>query len=145
MPAPRSGGPADAPTPAGPATAGPATAAAHLDAFATHLRYERALSPHTVRAYLGDVTTLLEHLREGADPEGAGREGAGPESVDSEGVLDLARLDLATLRSWLAAGRTRGASRTTLARRAAAARTFTAWAARTGRAPTDAGARLASP
>jgi integrase/recombinase XerC len=131
---------ADAPRSDAPAPAGPATAAAHLDAFATHLRYERALSPHTVRAYLGDVTTLLGHL---GDPEGADLESADP--ADPAAVLDLARLDLATLRSWLAAGRARGASRTTLARRAAAARTFTAWAARTGRAPTDVGARLASP
>ncbi|HWN27598.1 MAG TPA: tyrosine-type recombinase/integrase [Actinomycetospora sp.] len=130
VPAPR-GRAADAP-------AAQASATAHLDAFATHLRYERALSPHTVRAYLGDVTTLLGHLR---DPEGASTESA----ADPDAVLDLADLDLAVLRSWLAAGLARGASRTTMARRAAAARTFTAWAARTGRAPTDAGARLASP
>jgi integrase/recombinase XerC len=103
---------------------------AHLEAFASHLRYERALSPHTVRAYLGDVGSLLEHLR---DPDDGG--------PDDE----LQRLDLAVLRAWLASGRARGASRTTLARRAAAARTFTAWAARTGRTPTDVGARLASP
>jgi integrase/recombinase XerC len=108
-----------------------AVVTAHLDAFAAHLRYERALSPHTVRAYLGDVTTLLDHLR-------------GPDAP-ADTPVDLADLDLSGLRSWLAAGRAHGASRTTLARRAAAARTFTAWAARTGRAPTDAGARLASP
>ncbi|MFC5140299.1 tyrosine-type recombinase/integrase [Actinomycetospora rhizophila] len=105
--------------------------AAHLAAFAAHLRYERALSPHTVRAYLGDVTSLLAHLR-------------GPDAGE-DAPLDLDALDLAGLRAWLAAVRARGASRTTLARRAAAARTFTAWAARTGRAATDAGARLASP
>src|SRR3954467_7974622 len=103
----------------------------HLEAFAAHLRYERALSPHTVRAYLGDATTLLDHLR-------------GPD-VAAGAPVALAELALAGLRSWLAEGRARGASRTTLARRAAAARTFTAWAARTGRAPTDAGARVASP
>jgi integrase/recombinase XerC len=136
--APRSDAPVAVPAPRGRETAAaPASAAAHLDAFATHLRYERALSPHTVRAYLGDVTTLLRHLR---DPEGAS---AG--SADPDAVLDLADLDLAVLRSWLAAGLARGASRTTMARRAAAARTFTGWAARTGRAPADAGARLASP
>ena len=122
LPEPRVGGSAVEPV---------APAAAHLAAYASHLRYERALSPHTVRAYLGDVTTLLDHLR-------------GPDA-DGDAPLDLADLDLAGLRSWLAACRSRGASRTTLARRAAAARTFTAWAVRTGRAPTDAGARLASP
>lgn len=139
VPGPRVGGSAvEAPAvpaalPAAVPTAGPA--AAHLEAYAAHLRYERALSPHTVRAYLGDVTTLLDHLRVQAH---------GPDAA-ADAPLDLAGLDLPGLRSWLAAGRTRGASRTTLARRAAAARTFTAWAVRTGRAPTDAGARLASP
>ncbi|MDD7931736.1 tyrosine-type recombinase/integrase [Actinomycetospora straminea] len=113
------------------ATAAAATAAAHLAAFASHLRYERALSPHTVRAYVGDVGSLLGHLR-------------GPDLAE-DAPLELDALDLAGLRAWLADERGRGASRTTLARRAAAARTFTAWAARTGRAPTDAGARLASP
>jgi integrase/recombinase XerC len=121
-------------TVAGPAPASRAPIATHLAAFGTHLRYERDLSPHTVRAYLGDVTAVLAHLRGTAD-----------DTTPDAAEVDLAALDLATLRSWLARGRASGASRTTLARRAAAARTFTAWAARTGRAPTDAGARLASP
>lgn len=105
---------------------------AHLDAFVTHLTYERALSSHTVRAYAGDVTSVLTHL--------VGRAGAG-----RAGTADLAGLDLTTLRSWLADGRAHGAGRTTLARRAAAVRNFTAWAVRTGRLATDPGARLASP
>ncbi|WP_420791493.1 tyrosine-type recombinase/integrase [Actinomycetospora chibensis] len=139
VPGPRVGGSAvEASTVrAGVAAAVPAVvpAAAHLEAYEAHLRYERALSPHTVRAYRGDVTTLLDHLRlQVHGPDAAG-----------DTPLDLAGLDLTGLRSWLAAGRSRGASRTTLARRAAAARTFTAWAVRTGRAPSDAGARLASP
>ena len=41
-------------------------------------------------------------------------------------------LDLTMLRGWLAVLRDRGAARTTLARRAAALRTFTAWAHRAG-------------
>jgi integrase/recombinase XerC len=55
------------------------------------------------------------------------------------------RLDLRTLRSWLAKQQTLGRSRTTVARRATAARVFTAWLARTGRSATDAGASLGSP
>ena len=79
-----------------------------LEQFLQHLELERGRSRHTVRAYRGDLTGLLA------------------------GLDDLAQLDLAALRRWLAAGHAAGASRSTLARRAAAARTFTAWARRTG-------------
>ena len=43
------------------ATALPVAHAQALDAFARHLRAERGLSPHTVRAYVGDVASLLDH------------------------------------------------------------------------------------
>jgi len=95
--------------------------AAALDGFVEHLRLERGRSQHTVRAYRGDLVGLLG------------------------GLDDLADLDLAVLRRWLAAGHAAGAGRSTLARRAAAARSFTAWARRTGRIATDPGARLVSP
>jgi integrase/recombinase XerC len=94
--------------------------------YERHLASERDLAPHTVRAYLADVTGLLDH---------AGRMGR----------HDLADLDLRTLRSWLAHQQVTGRSRTTLARRAPAVRVFTAWLARTGRIPTDVGASLRSP
>ncbi|NHC13552.1 tyrosine recombinase XerC [Motilibacter sp. E257] len=96
------------------------------DEFVRHLRAERGSSAHTVRAYASDIGGLLEHARR------MGRD-------------DPAGVDLAVLRSWLALQRSSGRARATLARRAAAARTFTAWAARAGLAPTDAGALLATP
>ena len=49
------------------------------------------------------------------------------------------------LRSWLASQQTLGKARTTMARRATAARVFTGWLLRTGRTETDAGALLGSP
>ncbi len=97
-----------------------------VDGFARYLGSERGRSAHTVRAYVGDVVSLLDH---------AGRMGCtGPD-----------QLDLGVLRSWLARLRTTGAARTSLARRAAAARTFTAWAHRDGLLDRDVGAQLASP
>jgi len=61
------------------------------------------------------------------------------------GCASAADLDLVVVRSWLARLRTTGAARSTLARRAAAARTFTAWARRGGLVAKDVGAQLASP
>src|SRR6478735_885667 len=104
----------------------PEPMAATLAAYERHLASERDLTPHTVRAYLGDVAGMLEH-------------------ATALGHLDVATLDLRTLRSWLARQQTLGKARSTMARRSAAVRVFTAWALRTGRAPTDPGALLGSP
>jgi integrase/recombinase XerC len=100
--------------------------AAVLGEYERHLAIERDLTAHTVRAYLTDVAGLLDHTAR-------------------LGGSTVADLDLRTLRSWLAKQQTMGRSRTTIARRATAARVFTAWLARTGRIPTDVGASLGSP
>ena len=100
--------------------------AALLADYERHLTAERDLSRHSVRAYIGDVADLLEHLiRLGHD--------------------DLESLDIRGLRSWLAKQQSLGKARSTMSRRATAARVFTAWAQRTGRISTDPGALLASP
>ena len=104
----------------------PESLAGVLSDYERHLTSERDLTTHTVRAYLGDVSGLLEHAAR-------------------MGTVDVAGLDLRTLRSWLAKQQSLGLSRTTLARRATAARVFTAWLARTGRVPSDTGASLGSP
>jgi integrase/recombinase XerC len=104
----------------------PEPLAAVLAAYERHLRYERDLTPHTVRAYLGDVADLLQHLV-------------------LMGRTEFAGLDIAVLRSWLAKQRTLGRARTTIARRATAVRVFTAWASRRGDLATDPGALLGTP
>ncbi|WP_299033980.1 tyrosine-type recombinase/integrase [uncultured Pseudokineococcus sp.] len=115
-----------------------------LAGFTTHLAVERGRSPHTVRAYAGDVRDLLR-------------------ASAARGAEDPRDLDLALLRSWLAGAGpgsptssrpsarpparppARPHARATTARRAASARAFTAWLARTGEVDADAGARLRSP
>ncbi len=97
-----------------------------LTDYGRHLRSERRVSDHTVRAYLGDVEALLLHL-------------------DGLGIDDLDTAGLADLRSWLAGQQTAGAARTSVQRRAAAARVFWAWAHRTGRAAGNPAAGLKSP
>jgi integrase/recombinase XerC len=100
--------------------------AAVLGEYQRHLVSERNLSTHTVRAYLGDITSMLEHAAR-------------------LGHADVGTLDLRVLRSWLAKQQTLGKARTTMARRATSVRVFTAWTYRTGRCSTDPGAMLASP
>lgn len=80
-----------------------------LEAFARYLSAERAVSPHTLRGYLGDVRSLLTH-------------------ATAEGALRLGDMDLGTLRRWLGDQSQAGAARATLARRSASVRVFTAWA-----------------
>jgi integrase/recombinase XerC len=109
-----------------------------VTAYERHLGLERGLSEHTVRAYLGDVVSLLGFLH-GLPAVGGAR------SIDRSMGRGVAALDLTGLRAWLAAQRTANVSRTTMARRAASARTFTAWAHRRGHLGTDPGARLAAP
>ncbi|TCK25422.1 tyrosine recombinase XerC [Pseudonocardia endophytica] len=99
----------------------PADIAEAIDGFAAHLERERGRSRHTVRAYRSDLTDVLR------------------------GPARLSDVDLGHLRTRLADTREAGASRATLARRAAAVRTFTAWAVRTGLLETDPAARLGSP
>jgi integrase/recombinase XerC len=104
----------------------PPSLAASVAAFEDHLASEVGRSAHTVRAYVGDVVSLLDH---------AARRGAtAPTDVD-----------LAALRSWLARLRSTGAARTTLARRASAARAWSSFAQRSGERVDDPGATLASP
>ena len=94
--------------------------------YEEHLRWQRDLSAHTLRGYVGDAIWLLDHLVR-------------------RGGTRIEDLDLPTLRSWLAHNRTRGAGRATIARRAAAARSFTRWLRRSGLTSEDVGLRLVSP
>jgi integrase/recombinase XerC len=94
--------------------------------YLRHLRAQRNLAEHTIRAYRTDLVNLFCHL-------------------DRLGVESLAKVDLRALRSWLAKQHTLGDARTTLQRRAAAARVFFAWAHETGRLESDPATNLRSP
>ena len=101
----------------------PDALAAALAAFERHLRSERSLSPHTVRAYIGDVSSLLGY-------------------AGDQGIAAAEELGVAELRGWLAIQHESGAARATLARRGAAARAFTAFVHRRGWLATDPGSQL---
>jgi integrase/recombinase XerC len=97
-----------------------------IAAFTRHLEVERSLSVHTIRAYLGDLESLLSHL-------------------ETIGLTDISQLELGHLRSWLANQQVKGGARTTLSRRAVSVRLFTKWAVKNKYLAKDVAATLATP
>ncbi|MFT4187606.1 MAG: tyrosine recombinase XerC [Aeromicrobium sp.] len=97
-----------------------------IEDYRRHLAVERDLSEHTVRGYAADVRGLADH-------------------AERMGVREPSALSLQVVRSYLAAQRSLGRARSTLARRGASARDFTAWLQRTGRSEQDAAASLVTP
>ncbi|MFC6869821.1 tyrosine recombinase XerC [Haloechinothrix salitolerans] len=124
-----------------------ATAAIVAD-YERHLSAERGLSPHTVRAYLGDAVSLLACFHGVADSDRDGSCHPARTETGGEGVpddADLTGLDIAEIRGWLSAQHASGVSRSTLSRRTASVRTFTAWAHRAGYLDSDPGVRVLAP
>lgn len=100
------------------------------EAIALYLRaveLERGASAHTVRAYAGDLDTFAAFVD------------------DRDAEPDPALIDLELLREWVWSQNDAGLAASSLARRASTMRGFTAWLARTGRAPADAAVRLRAP
>ncbi|MFD5214741.1 tyrosine recombinase XerC [Microbacterium sp. NPDC058345] len=93
------------------------------DAFLAHLTQVRRLSPATVRAYRADLRDLTAVV----------------------GDIPLGEIDLEALREWMWTATQRGDARSTLARRAAAARSFFAWAKDEELITTDPSLRLVTP
>jgi integrase/recombinase XerC len=95
-------------------------------AFERHLRTERNLAVHSIRAYLGDLESFFSHLQ-------------------LLGVADISHVELSHIRSWLANMQVKGGARTSLSRRAVSIRLFTKWAHKAGLTDSDIGVTLATP
>ena len=94
--------------------------------FAENLTAGRGYSKNTVKAYLTDVLDLSEYL-------------------SGKNVTEIKHLNLEMLREWLWAVSQRDSAKSTLARKSAAVRTFTAWLAAEKLVAADPGQRLKSP
>lgn len=97
-----------------------------LDNYLSHVAVERGYSPHTVAAYRSDLVELISF-------------------TEARGSTDAAAIDLPLLRDWLWTATERGLARSSIARRAASARGFTAWLSRRGLLEADPGVRLRAP
>ena len=94
--------------------------------YEEHLVLVRNLSDNSIRGYISDLNSLLEH-------------------INKLGVREFKDLELKHIRSWLAYLQTNGASRATLARRIVSIRAFTYWAASQKWIDSDIGASLEVP
>ena len=97
-----------------------------LDGFIAYLGAERGYSEHTIKAYSSDLRDLANF-------------------AERRNVKSLDGINLEFLRDWLYESAQTGLSKTTLARRSASVRSFTAWMRRQGISENDSGARLKSP
>lgn len=97
-----------------------------VDDYLVHVRTERGYSEHTVAAYRSDLVELVDF-------------------AERRGAHDASGIDLELLRDWLWTATERGLARTSIARRAASARGFTAWLHRRGLLAVDPGVRLKAP
>jgi len=94
--------------------------------FADNLSAARGYSANTVKSYLSDVLDLAEYL-------------------SSKDVTHVKDINLELLRDWLWEVSQRNSAKSTLARKSAAIRSFTAWLASEDLVVADPGQRLKSP
>lgn len=97
-----------------------------LERYRVHLQASRGYSKHTVKGYVTDLADLLEF-------------------AESEKLSSPSQLDLELLRAWLYRLSEHGIARSSLARKTASARSFTAWLFENGELTQDSGLRLRTP
>ena len=97
-----------------------------LDRYRTQLEAGRGYSKHTIKGYLTDLADLLDFL-------------------EVEGVKSVSEIDLELLRAWLFTLSQRELAKSSMARKSAATRSFTAWLFEQGELASDPGLRLRTP
>src|SRR4051812_23422969 len=102
-----------------------------LAEFLAFARFNRNLSPHTMRAYDTDLSQFLDSLA--------------TQHACKPSQLDIARFDTEGTRGFLAEMHKRGISRASAARRLAALRTFARYLVREGKLAEDPTAIIPAP
>jgi len=91
----------------------------YVEQFLEHLRYERNVSAHTLRNYRIDLEQFLAHI-------------TGPESSKKRATPSVEEIDHLTIREWLASLHSAQKSKSSIARKLAALRTFFQFLVREG-------------
>ena len=99
-----------------------------IDAWGVYLRANLAVSEHTLRAYISDLRSFTTYCQVG--------------ELSQENIRRV--VTLRAIRSWLASLVQQGKSRSTISRRTASIRSFTAWAYRRGYLDSDPGLLVTS-
>lgn len=103
-----------------------ASYASALERYRTNLSAGRGYSEHTIKGYLTDLADLADFL-------------------ELQGIPSPSEIDLESLRAWLYTLSERGLAKSSMARKTAAVRSFTAWMFEQGELPSDPGLRLRTP
>lgn len=103
-----------------------ASYASALERYRTNLSAGRGYSEHTIKGYLTDLADLADFL-------------------EVQGLPAPSEIDLESLRAWLYTLSERGLAKSSLARKTAAVRSFTAWMFEQGELTSDPGLRLRTP
>jgi integrase/recombinase XerC len=102
--------------------------ASHLDQFYKHLKYERNVSPHTLRNYKSDLDQFVAHLA----------------AVEKRDEIPLDQIDRLTIREWMAELHA-GHKKTSVARKLASLRTFFQFLVREGKLENNPAKQVATP
>ncbi|MEO7538913.1 MAG: tyrosine recombinase XerC [Pyrinomonadaceae bacterium] len=100
----------------------------HLTDFFQHLKYERNLSPHTLRNYASDLDQFKAHLL----------------SIEKRKDIDVADIDRLTIREWMASLH-EDHKKTSVARKLASLRTFFQFLIREGKLESNPAKMVATP
>jgi integrase/recombinase XerC len=100
-----------------------------LSEFLQHFKYERSMSPHTLRNYGSDLEQFGEYLF----------------SIEKRTDIPIKQIDRLTIREWMAALDTAGSKKTTRARKLASLRTFFDFLVREGRLDSNPAKLVATP
>lgn len=101
----------------------------HLEQFFQHLKYERNVSPHTLRNYASDLDQFKDHLLR----------------IEKREDIPVAEIDRLTIREWMATLHSADKKKTSIARKLASLRTFFQFLVREGKIDSNPAKLVATP